>query len=61
MRSDTLKLLSEIDDEQLQSKIPGAPWSDGTVGGIIAVHADHWRMHRTWAHDGTPADAATPR
>jgi hypothetical protein len=60
VRSDTLKLLCDTDDDQLQSKIPGAPWSDGTVGGILAVHADHWRMHRKWARDGTPAEAATP-
>lgn len=36
VRSDTLKLLSELTDDQLESKIPGAPWSDGTVGGIMA-------------------------
>jgi hypothetical protein len=61
IRSDTLQLLSETDDEQLQSRIPGAPWSDGTVGGILAVHADHWTMHRKWAQEGTPAQVATPR
>lgn len=55
VRSDTLELLSELDDEQLQSKIPGAPWADGTVGGILAVHTDHWKMHRKWAHEGSPA------
>jgi hypothetical protein len=61
IRSETLKLLSEIDDEKLQSKIPGAPWSDGTVGGIMAVHADHWTMHRKWAQEPAVAEAATPR
>ena len=54
VRADTLKLLSEIDDSQLRSKIPGAPWSDGTVGGIIAVHTDHWTTHTKWALEGTP-------
>jgi hypothetical protein len=59
IRCDTLKLLAETDDDQLQSKIPGAPWSDGTVGGIIAVHTDHWTMHSKWALEGTPdGDAA---
>ena len=53
VRADTLQLLSEIDDEQLQSKIPGAPWSDGTVGGILGVHTDHWTMHTKWAREGT--------
>lgn len=55
VRADTLALLAELDDEQLASKIPGAPWADGTVGGIMAVHADHAVMHRRWANDGTPA------
>jgi hypothetical protein len=61
VRAETLQLLSEIDDEQLQSKIPGAPWSDGTVGGIMAVHSDHWTRHRQWAHEGAPVEAASPR
>lgn len=53
IRSDTLKLLSELTDEQLESKIPGAPWADGTVGAIMAANADHGRMHFKWAKDGT--------
>jgi hypothetical protein len=53
VRADTLALLAELDDDQLASKIPGAPWSDGTVGGILAVNADHSHMHRTWAERGT--------
>ncbi|MEY2424522.1 MAG: hypothetical protein QOI61_94 [Actinomycetota bacterium] len=54
VRADTLALLAELDDEQLASKIPGAPWADGTVGGIMAVHTDHTLMHRRWADEGTP-------
>ena len=53
IRSDTLKLLSELTDEQLESKIPGAPWADGTVGAIMVANADHGRMHFKWAKDGT--------
>ena len=53
VRSDTLMLLSELTDEQLLSVIPGAPWADGTVGGIMSVHADHWWMHKKWASAGT--------
>jgi hypothetical protein len=52
VRSDTLALLSELTDEQLASKIPGAPWSDGTVGGVMSVHADHARLHRKWSEAG---------
>jgi len=55
IRSDTLKLLSELTDEQLESKIPGAPWADGTVGAIMAANADHGRMHFNWAKDGAGA------
>lgn len=53
VRADTLKLLSELSDEDLASKIPRAPWADGTVGGIMAANADHGRMHFKWAKEGT--------
>ena len=55
VRADTLNLLSELTDEQLLSKIPGAPWADGTVGGIMAANADHGRMHWKWAEEGPAA------
>lgn len=54
VRADTLMLLAELTDEQLASKVPGAPWADGTVGGIMAVHTDHAVTHRSWALAGTP-------
>ena len=54
VRADTLALLAELTDEQLASKIPGAPWADGTVGGILSVHSSHGRTHRKWADEGTP-------
>jgi hypothetical protein len=53
VRADTLKLLSELTQEQLDSKIPGTPWADSTVGGIMAANADHGRMHYKWAKDGS--------
>lgn len=52
-RADTLKLLSELTQEQLDSKIPGTPWADSTVGGIMAANADHGSMHFAWAKEGT--------
>lgn len=52
-RADTLKLLSELTQEQLDSKIPGTPWADSTVGGIMAANADHGRMHFKWAKEGS--------
>src|ERR1700674_5112227 len=39
IRGDTLALLGELSNDQLAEKLPGAPWPDGTVGGVIAVNA----------------------
>ncbi len=55
VRADTLRLLAELTDEQLESPIPGAPWADGTVGGIMAANAGHGRTHFQWAKEGTAA------
>lgn len=54
-RGETLTLISELTDEQLQLKIPGAPWADGTVGGVLGANAMHGRMHFKWAKDGEAA------
>ncbi len=51
-RAETLALLAELTDDQLGEKIPGAPWADGTIGGILAANADHARMHHAWASQG---------
>jgi hypothetical protein len=56
-RGETLQLLGELTDQQLSQKIPGAPWADGTVGGVLAVHAMHGRMHYKWAKDGLASRA----
>lgn len=58
VRADTIALLHELSDEDLASKIPGAPWADGTVGGIMAANADHGRMHFAWAEED-PVTAAS--
>ena len=58
VRAETLTLLSELTDDDLASKIPGAPWADGTVGAIMAANADHGRMHFAWAKED-PVSAAT--
>jgi hypothetical protein len=54
-RADTLALLSELTDAQLLATLPGAPWADGTIGAVIAVNADHGRMHWKWLTDGLAA------
>jgi DinB superfamily len=51
-RAATLALISELTDEQLAEKLPGAPWSDGTIGGVLSVNSDHGRMHWQWAKEG---------
>lgn len=56
-RAETLALLAELTDSQLQEVLPGAPWADGTVGGVLAANADHGRMHWKWAKDAGVLDA----
>ena len=51
-RAETLALLAELTDAQLAEKLPGAPWADGTIGGVLAVNADHGRMHWRWVKEG---------
>jgi hypothetical protein len=51
VRGETFALLSELSDEQLAQKLRGAPWADGTVGGVIATAGGHGRMHWKWLSD----------
>lgn len=55
VRSETLALLARLSDDQLLEKIPGAPWGDGTVGGVIAINGDHARQHYRWVSEGLAA------
>ena len=50
-RSATLRLLSELTDTQLDEPLPGAPWADGTIGGVLGANADHGRSHWKWVTD----------
>ena len=52
VRAETLALLASLTDEQLGEKLPGAPWADGTIGGALAVNADHGRLHWSWVKAG---------
>jgi hypothetical protein len=51
-RSETLALLGKLSEAQLAEKLPGAPWSDGTIGGVLSTNADHGRMHWRLVKDG---------
>ena len=59
VRAETLALLASLSEAQLAEKLPGAPWADGSVGGVLAVNADHGRMHWRWVKDGLAAAEAT--
>jgi len=50
-RGESLQLLSELSDEQLAETLPGAPWADGTIGGVISANAHHARMHWGWIEE----------
>ncbi len=52
MRAETLELLANLSNDQLLEKLPGAPWADGTIGGVLATNADHGRMHWKWVKEG---------
>ena len=52
VRADTLTLMSGLTDTQLAEKLPGAPWADGTIGGVISANAGHGRMHWAWVKEG---------
>jgi len=55
IRAETLALLASLTPEQLASPIPGTPWADGTLGGIMAANAAHGRTHYKWAKAGLAA------
>jgi hypothetical protein len=58
-RGETLQLMSELSDDQLNETLPGAPWADGTVGGVLGANADHGRMHWHWVQESGKHSPAT--
>jgi DinB superfamily len=54
-RGVTMTLLAELTDEQLTEPLPGAPWADGSVGGVLAANAGHGTMHWKWVTDAFAA------
>jgi hypothetical protein len=51
-RADSLALLDRLSDAQLAEPLPGAPWADGTVGGVLITNAYHEIQHLTWVREG---------
>lgn len=50
-RGETLRLLSELSDDQIGERLDGAPWGDGTIGGVLSANARHAHIHWDWATD----------
>jgi len=51
-RAATLAFIETLDDEQLTQTIPGAPWGDGSIGGVLMANAGHEKMHLQWVDEG---------
>lgn len=51
-RKKSLELLEQLTDEQLALPVPGAPWADGTIGGLIITNAHHEALHLAWIEEG---------
>lgn len=57
-RAETLALLESLEDSQLDLKVPGAPWADGTIGGVLITNAYHQVQHWAWIEEGLAKAAA---
>jgi len=51
-RHETLTVLGHLTDEELQLPLKGAPWADGTIGGVLITNAYHQRQHVDWVRRG---------
>jgi DinB superfamily len=51
-RQKSLELLEQLSDEQLAQPVPGAPWADGTIGGVLITNAYHAERHIAWIEEG---------
>ena len=51
-RADTLALIDQLSDEQLAAPLPGAPWNDGSIGGVLITNAHHAIQHWAWVEEG---------
>ena len=51
-RNDTLAMLANLTDEQLVLPLKGAPWADGTIGGVLGTNAHHEHIHLDWVEEG---------
>ncbi len=56
-RADTLAFIASISDDDLTTPIPGAPWGDGTIAGVLHANSGHERQHLAWVDEGLAARA----
>ena len=54
-RAETLAFVESLDDDQLEVPINGAPWGDGTIGGVLMANAGHESQHLEWVDEGLAA------
>ncbi|MDQ1374319.1 MAG: hypothetical protein QOJ09_1657 [Actinomycetota bacterium] len=55
VRADTLSLLDRIEDDELARPVPGAPWADGTIGGVLITLGYHDQQHVAWVDEALGA------
>ena len=58
-RGATLRLLAELSDAQLEERLEGAPWADGTAGGVLGPNAQHGTVHWNWITEAGQLKVAT--
>jgi hypothetical protein len=51
-RVETRRLVATLTDSQLATPVPGAPWNDGTIGGVLVTNAHHQIQHWAWVEEG---------
>jgi hypothetical protein len=51
-RRDTLEFLAALDERTLATPIPGSPWGDGTIGGVLGRNGDHELNHLKQLQEG---------
>lgn len=51
-RADTLAFLDAQNDDTLARPVPGSPWGDGTIGGMLGRNAAHQVNHMRAYREG---------
>ncbi len=54
-REATVAFIDQLSDEQLALDMPGAPWGDGTIAGVLHANSLHEMQHIAWVDEGLAA------